>query len=179
MNLSTIADWSSIVQAVIALIALVVAGGFAIFKFRIFRPFEPHLSLSQEVSHRFTDGDYVHLAVTVMLNNNSKVRVTLNEAFVRFQQVRPIISSELESLYAQAFTSGEYADIQWRVIDEFQRTWPKNTLIIEPGETHQEVYEFIVASSLKTILVYTFFYNSKRSSNSAEGWAATTIHDIV
>ena len=107
MNISTIADWSSIVQAVIALIALIVAGGFAFFKFHLFRPFEPHLSLSQEVSHRFTDSDYVHLAVTVMLNNNSKVRVTLTEAFVRFQQVRPITGTELESLYAQAFTSGE------------------------------------------------------------------------
>ena len=178
-RITTIIDIVSIIQSVVTIAAIVVAGGFAIFKFRLFRAFQPHLSISQEVTHRFTDHAYVHLAVTVTLNNNSRVRVELNKARLLVQQVRPITAEELEDLYAEVFVSGKVKNIQWRVLDEFQPTWPKGTFVVEPGESHKEVYEFIIASDIRTILVYAYFYNSKHSPGSAEGWTATTIHDIL
>ena len=176
---TTIIDVVSIIESVVTIAAIVVAGIFAIFKFRLFRAFQPHLSISQEVAHRFTDNEYVHLAVTVTLNNNSRVRVELNKAHHVVQQVLPVTAEELEDLYAEVFVHGTVENIQWPVLDEFKRTWSEGTFVVEPGESHKEVYEFIIGPNIKTILVYTYFYNSRHSPGSAEGWSSTTIHDIL
>ena len=170
-----------VVQSVITSVAILVGGAFAIFKFQLFRDFEPHLSISQEVSHRFISNKYTHIAVTSSLNNNSRVRVELTEGFFRVQQILPITDEEVEKLYSQVFSDNKYEDIQWPTLDDLQRTSANSRLIVEPGESHQETCEFIISSDVKSILLYTYFYNSKYypTSQSAEGWAATTAHDIV
>lgn len=181
LDIAKIKDEVGIVQSVITSVAILVGGAFAIFKFQLFRDFEPHLSISQEVSHRFISEEYVHIAVTSTLNNNSRVRVELTSGFFRVQQILPVTDEEVERLYAQVFSDKEYEDIQWPTLDEFQRTSTNNRLVIEPGESHQETCEFIMSSEVKSVLVYTYFYNSRHSSGSqsAEGWAATTVHDII
>ena len=181
LGITKFKDAVSILQSVITIFAILVGGAFAIFKLQLFRDFEPHLTISQEITHRFTGNEYVHVAVTSTLNNNSRVRVELTKGFFRVQQILPVTNEEVERLYAQVFVNEEYEDIQWPMLDEFQRTWPKNGFVVEPGESHQETSEFIVSSEVGTILVYTYFYNSMYSpgSQSAEGWAATTVYDIV
>lgn len=170
-----------IVQSVITSAAILTGGFFAVFKLQIFRDFEPHLSISQEVSHRFIGDDYVHIAVTATLNNRSRVRAELLKGFVKVQQILPVANEEVERLYAQAFIDGEYESLQWLLLDEVPRPRAGRKLVVEPGELHQEACEFIISSEVKSVLVYTYFYNSRYSigSQAAEGWAATTVYDIV
>ncbi len=169
----------SILQSAITISAILIGGVFAIVRFQLFRAFEPHLSISQEVSHRFTSDEYVHLAVTAIVKNNSRVRVEINKALRRVQQIRPVTNEQVEELYAQVFVNANYDVMQWPVLGEFRGAWPEGTFVIEPGESHNEVYEFVMASDIETVLVYTYFYNSKYSEGSAEGWPAVTIYDIV
>lgn len=170
-----------IVQSVITSAAILTGGFFAVFKLQIFRDFEPHLSISQEVSHRFIGDDYVHIAVTATLNNRSRVRAELLEGFVKVQQILPITNEDVERLYAQAFIDGEYESLQWPLLDEVLRPGAGSKLVVEPGELNQEACEFIISSEVKSVLVYTYFYNSRYSlvSSAAEGWGATTVYDIV
>ena len=54
-------------------------------------------------------------------------------------------------------------------------------LSVEPGESHRETFEFVVASDIGSVIIYTYFYNPQHSRNprTAEGWHATTIYDII
>ena len=59
------------------------------------------------------------------------------------------------------------------------RIWDVNELTVEPGESHQEAYEFIVSTEVESVIVYTYYYNSRDDSEAPEGWGAATVYDIV
>ena len=172
--------WSD-VQSVITSVAIVVGAAFAVFKLQIFRAFEPHLTITQEVSHRSVGDSYVHIVVTARLHNSSKVRVDLRRGFFRLQQIQPIPDEEVERLYSQVFVDRAETHLQWTILDEAPREWAKNEASVEPGESHQATCEFIVSSDLKSVLIYTYIYNARASQDpsAADGWAATTVHDIL
>ena len=54
-------------------------------------------------------------------------------------------------------------------------------LSVEPGESHRETFEFVVASDIDSGIIYTYFYNPQRSlrPRTAEGWYATAMYDIT
>ena len=166
-----------IVQSVITSAAILIGGAFALFKLQLFRDFQPHMTISNAVSHRRIGESYVHIDVTATLHNSSKVKMELREGFFRLQQIAPILDEDIETLYAQVFEDQEHSYLQWRTLDDARRDWDKGMLIVEPGESHQETYEFIVKRDVESVIIHTYFYNPY--SSSPEGWAATTVHDII
>ena len=169
------------IQSAVTSVAIVVGGVFALFKLQIFRAFEPHLTITQEVSHRTVGDKYVHIVVAATLHNSSRVRVDLSEGLFRLQHVRPLPDAEIERLYAEVFVDYVERDLQWPTLDEATRKWGENEASVEPGESHQETCEFIVRADVQSVLVYTFMHNVKAPDDAAssEGWTATTVHDIV
>ena len=164
-------------QAIVTATAILVAAYFAVFKLQIFRVFAPHLTISQKVSHRGIGESYVHIDVAATLQNNSRVKVDLIEGLFLLQKIAPMEDHNVAFLHAQVFVDRTYEDILWPVIDEVYRSWKEHSLIIEPGESYQEACEFIVDATVKSVLVYTYFYNP--FSSASKGWGATTIHDIA
>ena len=164
-------------QVIVTAIAIFMAAAFALFKLQIFRVFAPHLTITQKVTHRPIGESYVHIDVAATIQNNSKVKVDLIEGLFLLQKIAPMKDQEVESLYAQVFVDKEIDDILWPVIDEVHRSWKEHALVIEPGESYQEACEFIVEVTVKSVLVYTYFYNP--FSSASKGWGATTIHDIA
>ena len=73
-------DSARLFQAIGAITVIFVGGTFAYWRLQIFRTFEPHLSISHEVSHRQIGERYVHIALTSKLLNNSKVKIELRRA---------------------------------------------------------------------------------------------------
>ena len=177
---ATLKDWASVAQALVTILALFAAGIFAVVKFQIFRDTQPHLSISQEVSHRLLGGEYVHLAVTATLSNRSKVKVELLDCFFRLQQISPLSDDDVETLYAQVFIDREIDALQWPTLDKHTRRWRSGQLTIEPGEIQQITCEFIVSSAVDSILAYSYFYNPEgvSSARASDGWDATTVHDL-
>lgn len=174
-------DSARLFQAVGAVTVIFVGGMFAYWRLQIFRTFEPHLTISHEVSHRFIGDSYVHIAVTANLHNSSRVKIELRRAFFSLQMIAPVSDTEIEYLFEDTFVKKEESDIQWTTLAEIQREWIENELIVEPDESHQEACEFIVSSGVESAVIYTYFYNPASSQNtqSADGWSATTVHDIV
>ena len=178
---ATFKDVIANVQAVFTIFAIVVAGLFAIFKLQLFRDFEPHLTISQEVSHRFSSSSYIHIAVTSTLHNSSKVKVKVLKGLCRVQQILPVTDEEFIRLSDQAFKGSTYEFFQWYTLQEAKRTWEKYPVVVEPGESHQETYEFMIGSEVRSILAYTYIYNSRRRQGSQDvvGWHGTTVYDIA
>ena len=174
-------DSARLFQAVGAVTVIFVGGVFAYWRLQIFRTFQPHLTISHEISHRFVGDSYVHIAVTVNLRNSSKVKIGLREAIFSVQLIEPTLDEDIENLYADVFINRSQRDLQWITLDEKTYQWEENETVVEPGESHQETCEFIVSKHITSVMVYTYFLNPMYSlrSQSAEGWYATTFYDII
>ena len=170
-----------IVQAFVTVLAIVFGGIFAFIKLELFRDFEPHLTIQHEVSHRPIGTQYVHIAVKATLRNSSKVRVIIRGGIFRIHQISPLEDEEVENLYSQVFETREFDEFQWPTLDEVYPSWEENSLVIEPGESHSETVEFIVAVDHKTVLIYTYFYNPQYSerAQAPQGWGETTVFDMA
>lgn len=171
-------DPARIVQAIVIAVATVMTAYIAQDRLQIFRTFEPHLTIEQQVSHRRIGESYIHIGVTAVLQNNSKVKVEVREAHFRLSKIAPIQDDDIENLYDEVFVSNEFNHIQWELLYNVSRTWIEDEFVIEPNGTHREPFEFIVSANTQSILVHTYFHNSS-SQNSAEGWGATTFYDIL
>ena len=174
-------DAAKTVQALGTLAAIIAGGAFALYKLQVFRDFQPHLTITHEISHRRIGDSYVHLDVTATLRNSSKTHVEMRRAYYVLQRISPVSDEEIESLYDGAFEVEDSPGIQWATLEVADRAWQQAELLVEPGESHQEIIEFIINSDIDSVLIYTYFYNSKHSkgSHSAEGWHATTVYDIM
>lgn len=171
-------DPARIVQAIVIAVATIMTAYIAQDRLQIFRTFEPHLTIEQQVSHRHIGESYIHIGVTAILRNSSKVKVEVRDALFHLYKIAPIQDDDIEKLYAEVFVDEDgFRDIQWDTLYEMSRTWVENEFIIEPNETHREPFEFIISDDVRSVLVYTYFYNLS-SQDSPEGWGATTFYDI-
>ena len=123
----------------------------------------------------------MHIAVTSTLLNSSRVKIELHKDTFALLQVAPMPDETVERLYSQVFQERQYEDLQWPTLDEVERTWREGELIVEPGESHQESCEFIVSADVRSVVIYSYFYNARsgESAQAPEGWGATTVYDIV
>ena len=168
-------------QAIATVVLICVGGVFAYRRLQLFRTFEPHLTISHEVAHRFIGDSYTHIDVTATLRNSSRVQVEILEGNFLIQQISPESDEEIERLYAEVFIGQEQQEMQWTILDRIDLSWQRGELIVEPGEAHPESYDFIVPREVKTVRIYTYFDNSRFSpgAQSTEGWVASTVYDIV
>ena len=68
------------------------------------------------------------------------------------------------------------------VLYEKRRSWLEGDISIEPGEEHQETFQFIVSRSVESVVALTVVNNprhSKGSRNRAEAWRCYTFHDML
>ncbi|MDE2836908.1 MAG: hypothetical protein OXL97_05280 [Chloroflexota bacterium] len=180
-GMRTIGEMAEVIQTAFAAAAIVVGGYWAYFKLRAFRDFEPHITITQAVSHRAISDSYTHIAVTATLHNSSKVGIELYEGTYYLQVVAPFEDEQIEHWYGQVFSDKEETNIQWPVYDTIQHRWKKGEFVIEPGESNQVTYEFIVLREVESVMAYAYFRNPKGSESprTAQGWSATTVHDMV
>lgn len=172
----------SVIQSFVTVVAIVGGGVLAYQRFQVFRTFYPHLTIEHQISHRRISDNYIHIAVTAILHNRSRVHTEVRDGFASLQVVAPLSDSEARDRYSEVFVRRQHVSIQWETLDEYVRRWEDDELVVEPGESHQETFEFMLGnSSYDTVLIYTYFYNVRHDEDtgSAEGWAATTVYDIM
>ena len=69
--------------------------------------------------------------------------------------------------------------IWWPTLEEFSRRWREGELIIEPGASHHETYEFLIGSEHRSVIVNAFVQNPTyvEGVDEAEGWSVSTVYD--
>ena len=174
-------DSASAIHAIGILVAICLGGVFAYQRLQIFRTFEPHLTISHSIRHRFIGDSYVHIDVTATLHNSSKVQVELREGYSLLQLIAPETDEHIEDLYAQVFVEREYEDIRWTTLESFDRHWNPGELVVEPGESHPETHEFIVSRDVESVMIYTYFYDQRfaHDGDYERGWLASTVYDVA
>lgn len=98
-DVNNVKNIAAIVQASTTALAVGIAGAFAGYKLRVFRDFQPHLTITQDISHRRIGDSYWHIAVTATMRNTSKVEVEIQKRIFRLQQISPISDDEVKELY--------------------------------------------------------------------------------
>ena len=174
-------DYALFAQGIVAAVAIGAGAYVADRRFQIFRTFQPHLTIAQEVTHRQLSESYIHIEVTVILKNSSRVHVELRRSLAIIQEVAPISDEEAEAIYEGGLNNEDDPSYQWPTITRTDRVWGENELIVEPGEQHAETFEFVIEGwENQTVLLYTYFYNehSGQDAGAGEGWAATTVYDV-
>ena len=165
-------DIADVVQTALTILALLGGGVFAAYKLELFRDFEPHLTISHSINHRALGDSYVHIDVTASLLNSSKVRVVLQEGYYVLQSIEPASESG-------DFTETAMLYPPWHVLDEATFDLGDQVLVIEPGQSIQEVLQFVVPIEVTTVLLHYFFYDSNHSTDHEQGWGMTSVYDIL
>ena len=180
-NVSRIKDVAASIQSAVTVIAIVTGGIFALFKLQVFRDFEPHVDVANEIKYRLMNDTYVHIDVRATIHNTSKVKVGFRRARFSILQVLLNSNDDIAEIHEQVFISQEKRDMQWPVLNVIEHEWDDGKLVVEPGENHSESQEFIVLKEdAETVRIETFFFDQRFTEPSDEfGWSATTFCDIV
>ena len=165
---------------------IAIAAGIAIawYKLDIFREFEPHLTITQMVASRSIGTSYALVIVTATLTNNSKVQVKPRQGYCRLAQTSPLNDGEIVTLFQEALArdnTNELEQVDWPELYEIRQNWQSGDISIEPGEQHQETYQFIIARSTESVVALTVIYNplyGRGNRNRAESWRCYTFHDL-
>lgn len=167
-----------VVQAVLVGSAVVVGSTLAAVRLGLFREFEPHVVVDQEVSHRIVGESYVHIACSVKLCNTSKVAVRISRADFALFTTSYVDDAGVEVLHDRDFDSELGGRFRWPTLGRFVRDWGGDGLVIEPGSTIVETSEFVVGRGIRSLMVHSQFENRNRRPTS-RGWHATTFYDLV
>lgn len=163
----SVKDRAGIIQGVVTALAIIFGGLLAAVKLELFRDFEPHLTITHTVVHRPLGNGYVHIAVKAVLRNSSRVVVKLRDG--RFL---------LQHITAPA-PAGNVLYPQWPVLDEGSLDLGDHEISIEPGQTIQEVLQFIVPGSITTVLIDYFFHDPRFPDDPLRGWGMTDVYDMI
>ena len=87
-------------------------------RLQIFRTFQPHLTITHEISHRPVGESFVQITVTSTLLNSSKVRVEILDAYFTVQMVSPMSDDKVRELYSEAFKGDDFKDVKWPLLEK-------------------------------------------------------------
>ena len=75
--------------------------------------------------------------------------------------MKPVSDYDVEYLYEQVFVDQDFGNLQWAPLDILRLHWPKDGLLVEPGETETEIFDFVVQRDVRSVAITTYFYNSR------------------
>ncbi len=165
--------------------ALAISTGITIawYKLDIFREFEPHLTIEQTILARPIGDSYLLIVATAVLTNNSKVLVKPLRGYCRLAQLSPLDDSRVLEIFLDSSqeSDSDYEQFGWPILKEIKRKWTDGDIAIEPGECHQETYQFIVDGAIESVVALTAIYNPSYRAEvggRAEVWKCYTFYDV-
>ncbi len=184
LDAATTARWYS---AVFISFSLCMGGFVAYRKLEIFRDFEPNITVSHRITHRPMGPGYRVLTVTADLRNDSKVSTSIQSGYFRIYWLAPYSAKNIDSIIDQARIT-QHDDDSLLVIGNLDLISiidldisKERDIIIEPGETHSETYNFPLRDDvLESVFIETYFENPNWGSqgSSARFWGTRSAYDF-
>ena len=173
LSLSTVKDIATIVQSIFTVVAVITAGVWTYWLFVRKRQKYPSAKIEHQISHRLIANGKVLLSVNVLVSNLGNVLLSLKEGKIRVNQMLPPQDELLDIL-----TSSEGTRVtNWHLLSPLVNPIGYKGHEIEPGESQQFLFHYVIDANIQTILVYTYFRNIEKLRRNI-GWALTTIYDL-
>jgi hypothetical protein len=177
--LNTVKDLFDIAQALATVIAIGVGGAWSYLLFVRTRQKYPRAKLEHKITHRNIPDGKILLHVGVTISNEGDVLLSLISTQTRIQKVLPVADHILDSIKKGEDPVEEgKTEIEWPLIGSSRKSeWEEGQREIEPGESDELIYDFIIDSGIQTVEVYTYVKNASKKQREI-GWPLTTIYDI-
>lgn len=171
---SNVKDIAALIQSAATVIAITVGGIWTYWLFVRKRQKFPRAKIEHRISHRSTVNGRLLLSVDAIISNTSDVLLSLVSGKISVSQMLPPQAELLNIL-----NGGQGTEVtDWQALVPLRNpTWKKGELEIEPGESQQLPYHFVINASVQTLLVYTYFRNAEKSGR-VLGWELSTIYDL-
>ena len=178
MEISKLKDITDIIAAIATVVAILVGGFWSYTLFVRKRQKYPRANITHRVTPRPMTNSQLLLNVAVTISNPGEVLLSLVSGEIRIQQILPPPSELLNSINQghDPVEEGQ-TEVQWPLIASRKSKWEKGKLEIEPGESDQLQYDFILDAKVQTIQVYSYLRNAKKRRREI-GWGLTTIYDL-
>jgi hypothetical protein len=167
-------DVFSAFESLCKIVALAIGAWWAWFGFIRNRVKFPKANVQHEVQiWRAADKTFVHLAVRITNTGNVLMRITNGCAWL--EQLSPLpdaVSARIAG--GEDVVRENQIDAEWALIQKRDLP-PKHSREIEPGETDQIDFDFMIEPDIQRILVYSHLPNPRKET---VGWNLNTIHEI-
>lgn len=158
------------------ILALGIGGAWTYLLFVRGRQKFPRAKLEHTVTTTPLDAVNVLLHVAIGVENPGNILLSFRAAEVRVCQVRPVpetIQSALDDGLDPV--TNDRTDIPWPIIAERILSWERGEFQIEPGERDVRYFDFVLASNIEAVEIYSYFGNSQVKGI---GWHLATIYDV-
>lgn len=181
-------DVSSIVQAVAALLALLIGAGWTLHFLVLNR--ETHAHADIEIAGKDWDlGNGSRLLVAdITVENIGKILFAPSCLDVYVQLVSPVEPGMRRWIDEAARNEIQNeAAFAWPLVASKRIDLPKMNFVTEPGETNRLLAEFIVPGDLRTVMLYAAFQNPVVSREcdvnataplKGPAWVSATVYDF-
>lgn len=174
--LQTVKAYSDALQPPITVLAIVIGG---IWTYRLFvqhRQKFPRANISQRVTSWSLSPKDRLLHVAVSVENVGQTLIELAWGFVRVQQVLPLDEAVGSHLACgdDPVQEGE-CEVLWPQLCERRCDWANAPREVEPGESDEYHFDFVIPESTQVVEVYTHFQNVTKR-NRALGWNSTALY---
>jgi hypothetical protein len=163
------------IQSLVTTIAIVVGGIWTYNLFILQRQGYPRLKIEHSVREIPLSENRLLLVVDIGHSNLGTVRVSLPAGQVKLYELRPLTLEISEELNAANPSARDQQSDVWELLESREGQWEASPLLIEPGESNQLHYEFVLSSDVRAVQIYSYFKNPTVTSQNI-GWNYTTIY---
>ena len=176
VDAETVKTWTESAGNVAQVFAFASGGLWALQRYRREREKWPRAGVEHSLEHRRLD-DATLLRVTLRIENTGRVLLQLVDARTDVYRVLPLDDDARDRLARDALLDAESHEAQWTCVDSHERRWPAGDVEIEPGESDELGFDFLVPSDVTVVSVYSYVSNANKR-NRPIGWGKTTTYDM-
>ena len=164
----------------LALIGAIIAGGsWTYLLFVQQRQRFPHLKLEHKITHVPLPEHRILLVLDVTHSNVGTIKVNFSTADIRIYGLKrlPNLSGNTIDLLNKGRMPDDIEPVgMWTLLAQQPQRWNPDQLFIEPGESDQLHYEFVLSDDDGPLLIYTYYRNPAVKDRDA-GWSLRSIYD--
>jgi hypothetical protein len=171
MCVDSLKKYLEVGQSAVTILALLVGGWWTWRNFIRNRGKFPRVRLGHSIFQSLIDDRHRMIRVTLRVENQSTVLIRPGKITVRIQQVKPWPADILDESKMLEENESFYT---WPLIA--QRQVDSNRVEIEPNESDEYPFDFVIDAGYATLAIYSYVENLKKRRKHI-GWTLTTIFD--
>lgn len=187
MNITEFKELSEAISAFLTSLAIIVGGYWSYRLFVQRRQKYPRASISHYISHTYIGGEKLLLRVHMQIANKGDVLLEIVEGDLRVHQMLPV-PGYIQEIIDEGKDPVPYKEweIPWPLVGRRTCSWQRGKFEIEPNESDELHFDFVVDAEIRSVIVYSHFLNSRKQIRLLwnwklgrnVGWGLTTTYDI-
>lgn len=179
MDLNTLKGIIDVTAASATVIAIIVGGYWTYMLFVKTRQKYPRAKIEHNITQKHLSHNKLLLHVAINISNTGSVLLSPISGEIRIQQLIPLSFEIQDSINkGKDPVEDKHTEVLWPLIARKELKLKKGDLEIEPGESDQILYDFILDADIQTIQIYSYFKNDIKYHREI-GWPLTTVYDIL